>query len=298
MKLHSINLSRSRAKSAFTLVELLVVIAIIAILAAILFPVFARARENARRTSCLSNMKQIGLGMMQYTQDYDERLPEPGLGGVFRNAADTGLGQNFTGVLPFHLAVQPYVKNFQVFACPSDSLQLNASVNRTGVVDAFKAANVPGANSLPAYGNNLAFHQAVGEIFPDSYATNYLLSNAYGYTRRADGAFVPANQSQRGRSMAEFDEVSTCWIMTEYSANPTTGLGSYYATPGYLNNSAAPENQRWRGGMRHFEGRNWLFVDGHAKFYKDVPFESGGTALRQDQIEDLYDAKQIYTTPQ
>ena len=64
-------------RSGFTLIELLVVIAIIAILAAILFPVFARARENARRTSCVSNLKQIGLGIMQYTQDYDERYPLP-----------------------------------------------------------------------------------------------------------------------------------------------------------------------------------------------------------------------------
>ena len=61
--------------TGFTLIELLVVIAIIAILAAILFPVFARARENARRSSCQSNMKQIGLGFMQYTQDYDEQYP-------------------------------------------------------------------------------------------------------------------------------------------------------------------------------------------------------------------------------
>jgi prepilin-type N-terminal cleavage/methylation domain-containing protein len=65
----------SKSHSAFTLIELLVVIAIIAMLAAILFPVFGRARENARRSSCQSNLKQIGLGIMQYTQDYDERLP-------------------------------------------------------------------------------------------------------------------------------------------------------------------------------------------------------------------------------
>src|SRR4028118_675254 len=66
---------RRAAHRGFTLIELLVVIAIIAILAAILFPVFSRARENARRASCMSNLKQIGLGVMQYVQDYDERYP-------------------------------------------------------------------------------------------------------------------------------------------------------------------------------------------------------------------------------
>ena len=69
-------LDLQKAKRGFTLIELLVVIAIISILAAILFPVFARARENARRASCQSNMKQAGLAFMQYTQDYDERLPQ------------------------------------------------------------------------------------------------------------------------------------------------------------------------------------------------------------------------------
>ena len=94
--------------SAFTLIELLVVIAIIAILAAILFPVFARARENARRSSCQSNLKQIGLGVLQYTQDYDERFM------TYRNtAADAPL---------FHWSViQPYLKSTQIYQCPSDS---------------------------------------------------------------------------------------------------------------------------------------------------------------------------------
>jgi prepilin-type N-terminal cleavage/methylation domain-containing protein len=67
---------RGLAPRGFTLIELLIVIAIIALLAAILFPVFSRARESARRSSCASNLKQIGLGMLQYAQDYDEQLPE------------------------------------------------------------------------------------------------------------------------------------------------------------------------------------------------------------------------------
>ena len=66
---------KRQKQGAFTLIELLVVIAIISILAAILFPVFARARENARRTSCMNNLKQMGLGVMQYVQDYDEKYP-------------------------------------------------------------------------------------------------------------------------------------------------------------------------------------------------------------------------------
>ncbi len=97
----------SRRKNGFTLIELLVVIAIIAILAAILFPVFARARENARRASCGSNLKQIGLGILQYTQDYDERMP--------RN--DSGS----TGVGTWVDTLQPYIKSDQLFVCPSDS---------------------------------------------------------------------------------------------------------------------------------------------------------------------------------
>src|SRR5919205_521722 len=97
-----------RAKSAgFTLIELLVVIAIIAILAAILFPVFARARDKARQTACLSNMKQIGTGIMMYAQDYDELLPPS------RNNS-TG------GVTPWHWLIQPYVKSLPVFKCPSN----------------------------------------------------------------------------------------------------------------------------------------------------------------------------------
>lgn len=100
---------QKKIKRGFTLIELLVVIAIIAILAAILFPVFARARENARRASCQSNLKQIGLGFAQYSQDYDERT-------VATVRLDDTLGYAF-----WAYNIMPYVKSNQLFNCPSST---------------------------------------------------------------------------------------------------------------------------------------------------------------------------------
>ena len=100
--------NRLRGRGAFTLIELLVVIAIIAILAAILFPVFARARENARRATCQSNLKQIGLAFEQYKNDYDMNYPGPY---IYDNAQ----------YIAWPTLVQPYIKSEQVFACPSSS---------------------------------------------------------------------------------------------------------------------------------------------------------------------------------
>ena len=97
-------------RSGFTLIELLVVIAIIAILAAILFPVFARARENARKSTCQSNLKQLGIGFGMYLQDYDEVLPPPFIDKPTRDDR-----------VRWHQLIQPYVKNSEVRFCPSDS---------------------------------------------------------------------------------------------------------------------------------------------------------------------------------
>src|SRR4030088_3110840 len=97
-------------KKGFTLIELLVVIAIIAILAAILFPVFAQAREKARAITCVSNEKQISLSWMMYIQDYDETL-----------VPYSSTGSSGGIVTPWTLVLQPYTKNYQVFKCPDST---------------------------------------------------------------------------------------------------------------------------------------------------------------------------------
>lgn len=112
-------------RRGFTLIELLVVIAIIAILAAILFPVFAKAREKARQSSCLSNLKQIGLAVMSYVQDYDEVLPPPFNDVVARRR--------------WHEMISPYMKNDQIRFCPSHS-----GVNKASIDASSYATNMNG----------------------------------------------------------------------------------------------------------------------------------------------------------
>ncbi|MEO6906631.1 MAG: DUF1559 domain-containing protein, partial [Abditibacteriaceae bacterium] len=127
-------LSRKKLRRrAFTLIELLVVIAIIAILASILFPVFARARENARRASCASNLKQIGIGVMMYTQDYDERFPmymhrdnEPAALVGAQNPPTTPAGKYEISdccVVGHYVSwmdeISPYLKSLAIYDCPS-----------------------------------------------------------------------------------------------------------------------------------------------------------------------------------
>jgi prepilin-type N-terminal cleavage/methylation domain-containing protein/prepilin-type processing-associated H-X9-DG protein len=137
------------APKGFTLIELLVVIAIIAILASILFPVFARARENARRTSCLSNTKQLGLGILQYSQDYDEKLP-----------ASYDAGTDFI----WPTMIMPYIKSTQLFFCPSDSENVPTSaINAANISYGYNWYYVTSTPRYSSGGVSLAAIQSVSE---------------------------------------------------------------------------------------------------------------------------------------
>ncbi len=239
-----------KGRGGFTLIELLVVIAIIAILAAILMPVFARAREKARQASCLSNLKQWGTAAMMYTQDYDERLPAVTCSDVFGTSPwCTG---RFNNLLPWALSLQPYLKNFQVGVCPSDPDK--ATFSKCGVGagnydEILVTLRWPGARRgmLP---------QECAQIFPLSYSTNYFLS----------GTIVGGGVG--GISLATIKSPAKIVFMTDYGKGTapwsTTVYGTFYAIPGYNTNS------RFRASSRHSEGRVWNFCDGHAKWVKDA----------------------------
>ena len=139
MRLRTFN----KTRRAFTLIELLVVIAIIAILAAILFPVFAQAREAARKASCQSNLKQIGLAVGMYKQDYDETMPFQVNGSLWTFHPTDWANQTYWGW--FYL---PYTKNQQIFACPSakEAAVKTTSYGLNGYLDGgrFSAPWAPG----------------------------------------------------------------------------------------------------------------------------------------------------------
>ena len=238
--------SLPRRKSAFTLIELLVVIAIIAILASILFPVFGRARENARKSSCMSNLKQIGLGMLQYTQDYDERLV------MIRS--DTGVAG--TRNIWFN-QFQPYVKSTQLFSCPSD---LNLS-STGGNSFWFPAGTTPYRNS---YGynanlnvpNNLSAGRSLAELV-----------NTAGTIAVTDAGTLPGSGANPADPLqwtlkrdAYVLEDNASGVYPESQVVATTGDGPSVGGPL----------------ARHLEMCNVLFMDGHVKSLRIEKFYNPG----------------------
>jgi len=248
----------------FTLIELLVVIAIIAILAAILFPVFARARENARRASCQSNLKQIGLGIIQYTQDYDESFPNM----VSNGAPYYGWMQ----------LTQPYVKSYQLFQCPSETTS-----GSTQIVNTYANAYYPdkGVSLAEADHTDYFYSQLAGDP-PGNFATGAKIA------RVQDPVVAILCGDQNPTVVISGNNVQG---MQRYSQNPQyfgsgedgafcSGiLGEASVAGGNCSDRATID--RTGAAKRHLETANYLFADGHVK------------ALRGSRI---YGAATPYTT--
>ena len=231
----------TRQKRAFTLIELLVVIAIIAILAAILFPVFAQAREKARQTSCLSNLKQLNLGCLMYIQDYDEMYPLSVLNSIpnyiITTPANAAPGNVALRSGFWSNAVQPYIKNWGIYDCPS------ATKDRTDISGAQDPAKFPYMNyTFNGYLNNWA---AAGSPAP---AQVIVFSEGLGkaHIRRFATAFpLPIDDS--GNVMERFNPGA--------KGDCSKAAGRY----GY----AFQFDTTW---WIHNRGSNYAYMDGHAKF--------------------------------
>lgn len=224
-------------KRAFTLIELLVTIAIISILAAILFPVFARARENARRANCMSNLKQIGLGIMQYTQDYDEQMPLISVNGP-PDAASTGAWDESNGPLGWVDALQPYIKSLQVFQCPSDKTGPNTNANGGGYTDYFFNSNL-NPNTKPI------------SLAAITTPTNTLLIGEW------QGANNKARSNWGGFNVPAYVEYAP--VQSLYISPTSSYFSATMATIGDTTMTSC---------QRHLDGSNYLFTDGHVKWLK------------------------------
>jgi prepilin-type N-terminal cleavage/methylation domain-containing protein/prepilin-type processing-associated H-X9-DG protein len=247
-RLWSDRLSGSK-RSAFTLVELLVVIAILGLLAAILLPVFARVKESGRRSVCVSNLKQIGLALSQYTQDYDDRYPT-----LYFTWPDFDLRNTW-------LLCQPYIKNEQIFYCPSDE----------AATDCLSDSGCTSTGKEISYGFNMGpvYHENVGESMGGISGEfgKYELDGGiwYGYYI---GAALPDVKLPSQTFLA-----SDAYDGLFHSMDPTA----------YFHG----EIPRTQSAFRHQNWRSVLFADGHAKSVQwlagindnDNPINGGGSVM-------------------
>jgi prepilin-type N-terminal cleavage/methylation domain-containing protein/prepilin-type processing-associated H-X9-DG protein len=246
----------TRKRSAFTLIELLVVIAIIAILAAILFPVFAQAREKARATSCLSNLKQITLGLLMYSQDYDEQLCPDTLG-------------NGTAASPYMVwdqMITPYIKNQQIFKCPDwicNPIVWPSGTTARALSYGMNYRMVQySTTELDDRPNGLWFTAWPLSVLANPASTYYIMDEAFVTNPTA----MPLHQEDATKWTLDVDGVPVAggnggwnaWGYVRFPQDPH-GSGTDYVSCCY-------DGDPWRPAPIHNGGTNTSFADGHAKW--------------------------------
>ncbi len=217
-------------RKGFTLIELLVVIAIIAILAAILFPVFARAREKAKQASCMSNMKQIGLAAMMYAQDYGEILPA--------HYYYLFPGNTNTRYFGFYDGLGPYTNNTQVYVCPSSSYTTTSW--RLGLPN---ASGFYGESMTCSYG--VVVHHS--HFTNAGFGTGMWSYNGYGL--------------ELSLLQAPAEKILICEMGTHMGGNPANIGFNTDGTPMVMDAAGAVGNMRYR----HNGMMNVAYADGHVK---------------------------------
>ena len=264
--------SCSSRSQGFTLIELLVVIAIIAILAAILFPVFQKVRENARRASCASNIKQLTLGLVQYCQDADESFPQWQWGVSYTNGSSTDPNGKNNATTLWTNAIYPFVKSGAVYKCPDDpnnsvaaSWSLGGNwftgsdtlgVTANGINPALKFQPVSYGGNEPLFNNNpkLASMDAPSETFIVA-DCNTMLSgfDGYGDWQALKAAGNPQNDARQNYRITRV-------------AYPTgnNNIPNYYG-----NAFQGPFQASWDDSYsRHAPGNNVGYADGHTKYLR------------------------------
>ena len=260
-------LRTNRVRSGFTLIELLVVIAIIAILAAILFPVFAQAREKARQSSCQSNMKQLALGIIQYQQDYDETYPlryyvgnTPTPKYTGKASADCPTTAAAAGCVYWVQAIQPQLKNKDVFKCPSNTANqyflggANATANSTG------GQEYGGSTLIPAAG------YAINPRLTDTFLVGGGNAATGNQPNPATNASVNAGASSI--MLAERKDTSS-----SSNFNPEAAVG--FPSDAAVAKASLPSFQTtiFAG---HSGNTNYAYCDGHVKSLKPSSTVGGG----------------------
>jgi prepilin-type N-terminal cleavage/methylation domain-containing protein/prepilin-type processing-associated H-X9-DG protein len=274
-------MSKKIKARGFTLIELLVVIAIIAILAAILFPVFQKVRENARRASCESNEKQIALGFTQYSQDADELLPS----GTTYTTAGGYDGRGWAG------QVYQYIGSTQVFDCPDDP-SIDTAVGETVISYGFNSNLANGTNPppVPAPGET----NYTGSLAQLNAPSNTVLLFETRHTASSGpmtAGSTPENGSCAGTAGNYNHGIGATTTNAPPDCHSIGGSGKNYDT-GYF----GTQTNSYQATGRHTDGSNYAFVDGHVKWLRTSAVSSGFNAAAATNYQGQANASQAAGT--